>query len=103
MFRADMRASSFMSGVAFHRDVAPKLEYAIQFAKDRMVLHSSELDISGYDVMKAIKGTNIDIKDAFSNLLKKVQDGNVKNDKTALEKSLQKYVKRHTELLDLER
>lgn len=103
MFRADMRASSFMSGVAFHRDVAPKLEYAIQFAKDRMVLHSSELDISGYDVMKAVKGTNIDIKDAFSNLLKKVQDGNVKNDERMLEKSLQKYVKRHTESLDLER
>ena len=103
MFRADMRASSFMSGVAYHRDISPRMDYAIQFAKDRMVLHSSELDISGNDVLKAIQGTDINIKDAFTNLIRKVQDGNVKNEEKALQKSLEKYVKRHTENLEVER
>ena len=100
MFRADMKATGMFARENYRNKILPKMEYALQYAEERMVLHSHDLAIPGSDVVDILNrndAQDIDRKQLYQVLLEKVQLGQVANERQALVESVEKYVKRQKE------
>lgn len=64
----------------------------IEISKKQMVVHSHDLALDGKTINEMIQDSPLDIKDVYSGLIKKVQDGVIANKKETLEKSLAKQI-----------
>ena len=96
VFAADLAASR-------HRDeelqvLHEKMAFVHQLIEGQFPVHSSDLAIKGASVLAMIQGTGLDIRDVFDNLLKRVQDGSIKNEEAALADAVMNKVLREKRL-----
>ena len=67
-------------------------------AQKQMVVHSHDLAINGRIVFEMLKDTDLNIKDVYASLIKKVQDGVIPNKEEFLLKSLNKQIESTKEM-----
>lgn len=65
-----------------------KMAFVHQLIETQMPVHSSDLAIKGTAVLSLIQGTELDIRNVYAGLLKKVQDGVIANEVAALTKAV---------------
>ena len=71
-----------------------KMAFVHQLIETQMPIHSSDLAIKGTAVLSLIQGTELDIRDVYAGLLKKVQDGVIANEVAALTNAVRNAVLR---------
>ena len=90
VFAADLAASR-------HSDeelkvLHEKMTFVLKTIAEQTPVHSSDLAIKGTTILEMIRETELDIRDVYAGLLKKVQDGVIKNEETALMDAVKKKV-----------
>jgi tRNA nucleotidyltransferase/poly(A) polymerase len=92
VFEADLAASRHSEEE--QKVLHEKMAFVLQMIAEHTPVHSSDLAISGTVILNLIRSTTLDIRDVYADLLKKVQDGVLKNEETALIEAVQKIVLR---------
>ena len=92
VFAADLAASR-------HSDeelkvLHEKMTFVLKTIAEQTPVHSSDLAIKGTTILEMIRETELDIRDVYAGLLKKVQDGVIKNEEAALMNVVQNKVMR---------
>ncbi len=75
-----------------------KMVFVHRLIEEQFPVHSSDLAIKGSSVLAMIQGTGLDIRDVFDYLLKRVQDGSIKNEEAALADAVMNIVLREKRL-----
>jgi hypothetical protein len=93
IFLADMGATHAAKNPKLMADGRALGEQVIEIAATKMPVATSDLKISGKDLLTLIPQT--EIKNALPYLLERVQSGNLPNEKEALLAAIQKYSLKH--------
>ena len=100
IFAADLAASR--QSEEEQKRLHERMAYVLQTIAEQTPIHSSDLAISGTVILNLIRSTKLDIRDVYAGLLKKVQDGVLKNEETALTDAVQKIVSREEERTEVD-
>lgn len=94
VFLADMGATCAAKNTQLMTDGKELGRQVIAMSR-RFPIHSMDLAVSGQELAQLTAQKNL--KNVFANLLKRVQDGNLDNEKTALLTAARKYLKKQGE------
>ena len=92
VFEADLAATRYREEE--QKVLHEKMVFVLQTIAEQTPVHSSDLAISGTVILNLIRNTKLDIKDVYAGLLKKVQNGVLKNEKATLIEAVKKSVLR---------
>lgn len=100
VFAADLAASRH--SIEEQNKLHEKMDFVLQTIKTQTPVHSSDLAIKGSVVLDMIRGTELEIRDVYAWLLKRVQDGVVKNEEAALIEAVQNKILREQERMKVD-